>query len=67
MVDTEYGNKRIVLERYRVYPVGEKPFVGEVSVTSRDVAFIINPDARTLDDIAEDIRKIEGLWASGQD
>jgi len=67
MVDTEYGNKCIVFDRYRVYPVGEKPSVVEEVVTSRDVALMMNPDARTLDDVLDLIVEIEELWDSGQD
>lgn len=36
-------------------------------ITSRDVAFMMNPDARTLDDVAKDVQEIEELWFSGQD
>ncbi len=63
----EYGNDCLVLNRGRVYPVGERPYVAQEVVRSMDVAFMMNPDARTLDDVAEDIREIEELWASGQD
>jgi len=67
MTDEGHGNECIVLEQYRVYPLGKTPYVAQEVITPQDVAFMMNPDAITLDDIAEDLREIRELWFSGQD